>query len=386
MEIINPFIFYPNNKKTKTSTKKFPLIYNQNNDTWIMEGNGIKLINIPNDIWVLTYLRDYVCNFYINSQCITTNVTIYENEKLNTNKRLSLARIFAFLYGKIDMLDYRSEANFNIKHYFDKNGKIVQDVSPSNIIIAHDKEYLEDEEYTYFKIYGVEFYAKVNKYIRDFFIINCTNIRCSDKGIRSSLKSERNQVSLNNIIYKIYNPEFESGKGVKLLNHDIQYHDKLNIYFMDFSITNLYYGNEVSVDYKYAYIFMPKYNKYTIIDRSIYEKYFNKITNYVWYINDDHVCTNVTKEHNWITLHRLIIKLLFEDYNIDFSIMNNIIIHHIDENPLNNTINNLFICSNSVHNFIHNKLSSDISTIVDSNIIEIINLKYIPDIYLKLQK
>ena len=386
--IIKPFVFYPTDIKTNHMTKRFPLTYNPNNNTWVMEGNGIRLINIPNDEWVVTYLRDYVCSFYINSQAITTSVIIFENGKLNTNKRLALARVFAFLYRKINnILDYRSEANFNVKHYFDENGIMIQDVSPENIIIAHDKEYLEDEEYTYFKIYGADYYAKVNKYIRDFFIENCTNIRYSpDKGTRSSLKAEHKQISLNNIVYKIYNPGFESGKGVKLLNNSIQYHDKLNIYYMDFSITNLYYGNEASVDYKYAYIFMPKYNKYAIIDRFIYEKHTSEIMSYVWYINNDHVCTNTTKDHNWITLHRLIVKLLLEDNGIDFSIMNGITVHHIDENPLNNTIDNLFICSNDVHGYIHNKLVYDMSILVDSNITEIVNLRYIPDKYIKIQK
>lgn len=391
-EIIKPFIFYPTNKKTNVMTKRFPLIYDQNSNTWIMEGNGIRLINIPNDIWVVTYLRDYVCSFYINSGAITTSIRVIQNDGSTKVKSVAMSRVFAFLYGKIHWLeDYNSEANFEEKHHFDKNGIMIQDASVNNISISHDKDYLEDDQYTYFKIYGVDYYAKVNNYIRDFLIENCTNIRYNDKKwIRSSIKGSHNQVSLNNIVYKIYNPNLTNEHAcTKLFNYNIQYNEQLNIYYIDFSISNIYYGNNISVNGKYAYIFMQKDNINAILDSNIYFKYKNEISGYVWYINNGHVCANgsrLTIYNQSITLHRLIVRLLFKEYNLDYNMMNNISIHHIDENPLNNSIDNLYICSNDVHSYIHNKLVSNLSIIVESNIMEILNLGYIPDKYIKIQK
>lgn len=390
--IINPFIFYPSNKKTNIMTKKFPLVYDQNTNTWIMEGNGIRLINIPNDIWVVSYLKDYVCSFFINAEAITTALRLIQEDGSTKVKKVALARVFAFLYGNIPYIeDYRSEANFEVKHHFDENNIMIQDVSPNNISISHDKDYLEDDQYTYFKIYGVNYYARVNKYIRDFFIENCTNIRYTDKKwIRSSIKGSHNTVSLNNIVYKMYNPNLINDHPfTKLLNYDIQYNEQLNIYYIDFSIENIYYGNDISMNGQYTYIFMQKDNISAILDSSIYLKHKNEISRYVWYINNEHVCANgsrLTVYNQNITLHRLIIRLLFEDYNLDYNIMTNMHIHHIDENPLNNSIDNLFICSNDIHGYIHNKLVNDLSTIVESNVMEILNLGYIPDKYIKLQK
>ena len=109
--IINPFRFYPSNKKTNIMTKYFPLEYDQNTDTWTMEGNGIRLINIPNDIWVVTYLRDYVCSFYINAEAITAPMriipippTTFSLSSMTTRVRISATSVCASAWAALPVL------------------------------------------------------------------------------------------------------------------------------------------------------------------------------------------------------------------------------------------------------------------------------------------
>jgi hypothetical protein len=72
-------------------------------------------------------------------------------------------------------------------------------------------------------------------------------------------------------------------------------------------------------------------------------------------------------------------------------------IHHIDLDPLNNVINNLYLCGmnrhRSIHNYINNPYNSngiDYAMMnkldLKSNIIEVLTLGYIPNQYKEIVK
>ena len=225
-EIIKPFIFYPTNKKTKVLTKRFPLIYDQNSNTWIMEGNGIRLINIPNDIWVITYLRDYVCSFNMPLEnALRTNLIVND-----ISKSISICRIFAFLYGMISFNDNSCLVNFKNIGYMNGDGIFIQDVSPSNISVPNNKQYLEDDKYVYIKIINADFYAKVNKEISSYLFKECSNLVYNHKkGIRTTEHKNGYCSTLNNVVYIFFNGSYNTKIGVKALDYGIHYHNILNI-------------------------------------------------------------------------------------------------------------------------------------------------------------
>lgn len=197
--------------------------------------------------------------------------------------------------------------------------------------------------------------AKINK--KD----NCIRIRAS---------VENNQVSLLKVIL--------CAKGIDSDIKSIKMKNKyaLNNNIIDFRINNFTIKNEViSLNNNYAFIKATSNNNIFIIDRFIYDKYWDDIiSNYLWYCCGPRIYTNNCM-HNAKYIHRFILYLL--NINID-----NYHIHHINFNPLDNSINNLFICSENLHHQIHGYISYGNYIELKSNVIECINNNgVVPDKY-----
>ena len=100
---------------------------------------------------------------------------------------------------------------------------------------------------------------------------------------------------------------------------------------------------------------------------------------------------------NGVGIHRFIFNLLCKDYQIELNMNNSDQIHHIDLDPLNNLIDNLYLCGMNRHRSIHNYINNpyfnngiDYKMInkleLKSNIIEILTLGYIPSKYKEIIK
>jgi len=387
-KIIQPFKFYPSKKKTNIMTKHFPIIYNPMNNTWFMEGNNIRLINIPNDFWIIEYLDKYVCSFHMNCDSISASMFLPQGERT-----ISMAKIMAIIYGKINNFDTRYRVYFHNKQYIDNNGMMILDVSPSNICLASDKYFIEDQEYIYIQILHLDnIFAKINKEIKDIIINEYGQIRYNHKkGIRTNVAGiPRSTCSLSFVIYNLFNNN-KNPQDVRQKNNIIQYNSILNINYLDFTIDNIYCGCDIRIDNQYAYINIPKYNNIeSFFDKDIYllhKEDFDKITCLL--SRDGYVRISFAKRPQSVpsALHRYILYLLMIDYKIDPKILKGVEVHHINGNKLDNRIENLFICGPSIHQYIHRnieKLNSDMK--IKSNIIEILTLGYIPEIYLKIYK
>ncbi len=89
--------------------------------------------------------------------------------------------------------------------------------------------------------------------------------------------------------------------------------------------------------------------KVAIVDVDLYET----VTRYTWGANsiDGNFYARTTIDGKNVLLHRLI-----AEFVIDRPLRRNEVVHHVDENPLNNKRNNLLICTIGYHNWLHNRM------------------------------
>ena len=182
-----------------------------------------------------------------------------------------------------------------------------------------------------------------------------------------------NHISLKNFILNLYN--LNDINDIKTTANIIKYYDKDNNIIYDFRIQNILYRNNViNINDNYVFIKSSNTKDIFIIDRFIYDLYWNDIlSKYSWYAHDKYI-------KGWINnrderLHRFILIIL----GIDIS---NYSIHHINLNSFDNSLENLYICSADLHSQIHGLIYSGNYIELKSNVIECINNNgVVPDKY-----
>lgn len=380
--IINPFIFYPTDKKTVLLDKQFNLELDKNTNTLIAYNDKIKIINIPNDPWFVVYMDYYIINLYCDINHKKVNVKLlYDNDI----RICSIQKVFAYLYGMIDDINYDKQI-FLKNRFIDNNGILIVDISRSNIYISINL-YLYDNNYTYIKLTNVDIYVKISDEIANIIIDQGTWYYNEEKigfKVRSnkSLKNNNRSFGLIKFIYTLYNGvDNTNGKLIRLRDNSIKFHDKLCINYIDYDIKNIICGNTYDIDGDRVkiYIYRKHETRYVYIDKFIYDQHEDEFKNHTWSISNNYIATNT----HYLFLHRFIINLLLRDYGIDQSIFtSDIQIHHIDEDKFNNTIDNFYICSINLHSYIHSNIEK--YNDIKSNIIEILTLGYIPRKYIDI--